>query len=319
MSRDVRFVGAHTDFFRSASLYNTGPGHFINTWVTVYTIRAGLWVMLLLLLGGVAEGSGDIAAAIGAVQILQLGTLPLLSFVFNMWMENGLAYALRTLLRQLIAGGLLFHIFRSVTSAFHLARATLFGGAAYIATGRGFSLQRKTLTQVFINYGRSHMYLGLDVLCMSILILVAGAFVLQDTREFLAWLAGSSARGVSASWSEWHRGELAALRDDDGKQVPLYRFWSTSTLLLPRAVTCTLSVMVAVTSAKFETQIGLIMVDKVQTLVQFNDRYYTIWAAGQEGDLGDSSGGSGSVQGLLRRPARSASVGATEADKAKKA
>lgn len=131
MSRDVRFVGAHTDFFRSASLYNTGerlglltpasgsdgmpplgvrcgadvilpiasvaqhtctlslslynaprpsrstslpkgPGHFINTWVTVYTIRAGLWVMLLLLLGGVAEGSGDIAAAIGAVQILQV-------------------------------------------------------------------------------------------------------------------------------------------------------------------------------------------------------------------------------------------------------
>ena len=44
----------------------------------------------------------------------QLGTLPLLSFVFNMWMENGLAYALRTLLRQLIAGGLLFHIFRCV-------------------------------------------------------------------------------------------------------------------------------------------------------------------------------------------------------------
>ena len=43
--------------------------------------------------------------------------------------------------------------------------------------------------------------------------------MLQDTREFLAWLAGSSARGVSASWSEWHRGELAALRDDDGKQV----------------------------------------------------------------------------------------------------
>ena len=30
---------------------------------------------------------------------------------------------------------------------------------------------------MFINYGRSHMYLGLDVLCMSILILVAGAFV----------------------------------------------------------------------------------------------------------------------------------------------
>ncbi len=37
---------------------------------------------------------------------------------------------------------------RSTTSAFHLGRAVLFGGASYVATGRGFSLRRKTFTQV---------------------------------------------------------------------------------------------------------------------------------------------------------------------------
>ena len=128
---------------------------------------------------------------------------------------------------------------RSTTSAFHLGRAALFGGAGYVATGRGFSLRRKTFTQVgwppmacrdpcpparlpahppaclpckpcgarslslltasfpavylphaswpteapnpapappqvYINYGRSHLYLGADLLIMIILILVVG-------------------------------------------------------------------------------------------------------------------------------------------------
>lgn len=61
MSRDVRFLGAHTDFFRSLSLYATGPGHFINTWLTVQTIQLGVWVQLLLLLGGVGAQGGRCA------------------------------------------------------------------------------------------------------------------------------------------------------------------------------------------------------------------------------------------------------------------
>lgn len=48
----------------------------------------------------------------GAVQILQLGTMPLIGFLFNLWMESGLGTALSTLARQFVAGGLLFHIFR---------------------------------------------------------------------------------------------------------------------------------------------------------------------------------------------------------------
>lgn len=48
----------------------------------------------------------------GAVQILQLGTMPLVGFLFNLWMESGLGTALSTLARQFVAGGLLFHIFR---------------------------------------------------------------------------------------------------------------------------------------------------------------------------------------------------------------
>ncbi|KAG2500461.1 hypothetical protein HYH03_002028 [Edaphochlamys debaryana] len=292
MSRDVRFLGCNMDFFRAMSFYCTGPGHFIGTWITVFTIQAGLWVQLLLLLGSVGSDDNGIAAAIGTVQILQLGTLPILANVFNLWLELGLAPALWMLGQQLLAGGLLFHIFRSVTSAFHLGRATLFGGASYVATGRGFSLQRKTFTQVYANYGRSHLYLGADVLAMSILILVAGSNgsnsypipaialwssflvaiallagpfwftpfyfrmheVIRDTKEFSAWLGGSGARGVKDSWAEWNREQLAPLRDETGIQIPRYRAWSIVTLLLPRAVTCVLGAMVAVAAAEFDTQ-----------------------------------------------------------------
>ncbi|PNH12038.1 Callose synthase 5 [Tetrabaena socialis] len=323
MSRDLRFLGSHMDFFRAMSLYHTAPGHFINTWLTasveggvvlpqtvgrrwagpsdwdsqpqpahsrtnhhpieplitthrtpvhrpqVVTIHMGIWVQLLLLLGGVGskEGNSSFASAIGAVQILQLGSFPLLGYLFNLWLEGGLATALATLARQLVGGGLLFHIFRSATSAFHLGRAVLFGGASYVATGRGFSLRRKTFTQVYVNYGRSHLYLGADILIMVILILVAGNNgsnampvpaaamwspllvsaallagpfwftpfffrlnqVLRDTREFRGWVGGSGARGVRR-----------------------YRFWSTLAVVLPRAVVAILSAIVAVTGARFE-------------------------------------------------------------------
>ncbi|KAG2500434.1 hypothetical protein HYH03_002002 [Edaphochlamys debaryana] len=292
MSRDVRFLGCHMDFFRSLSFYCTGPGHFIGTWITVFTIQAGLWVQLILLLGSVNSDNKSIAAAIGAVQILQLGTLPILANVFNLWLELGLAPALWMLGQQLLAGGILFHIFRSVTSSFHLARATLFGGASYVATGRGFSLQRKSFTQVYVNYGRSHLYLGADVLAMTILILIvasngdnsspvpaialwssflvaiallAGPFwftpfyfrmheVIRDSKEFYAWVRGGGARGVKDSWAEWNRDQLAPLRDETGIQIPRYRTWSIVTLLFPRAVTCILGALVAIAAAEFETE-----------------------------------------------------------------
>lgn len=61
MSRDLRFLGAHMDFFRAMSLYHTVPGHFINTWLTVITIQLGVWVQLLLLLAGVGTSGGRCA------------------------------------------------------------------------------------------------------------------------------------------------------------------------------------------------------------------------------------------------------------------
>ncbi|GFR52418.1 hypothetical protein Agub_g14990 [Astrephomene gubernaculifera] len=290
MSRDLRFLGAHTDFFRCMSLYFTVPGHFINTWLTVLTIRLGVWVQLLLLLGGVGKTGGSLASAMGAVQILQLGTMPMLGYIFNLWLESGLSAALATVARQFVAGGLLFHIFRSTTSAFHLGRAVLFGGASYVATGRGFSLRRKSFTQVYVNYGRSHLYFGADILLMVVLILVAGNNggnalpipavamwspllvaaallagpfwftpfffrlnqVLRDTREFRDWLAGSAARGVPEGWAEWNASQLATLRDDSGSQVPKYRFWSTAAIVVPRAAIALLSALVAVTGARFD-------------------------------------------------------------------
>ncbi|KXZ42315.1 hypothetical protein GPECTOR_163g143 [Gonium pectorale] len=200
LSRDVRHLGTHMDFFRCLSFYATGPGHFVNNWLTVLTIRGGLWVQLLLLLGGVSRSSGSIASAIGGVQILQLGTLPLLAYLFVVWLESGLAVALSTILRHTVAGGLLFHIFRSTTSAASLESAMLWGGAAYVGTGRGFSLERKTFTQV----PRYRLWSALTVLLpqaataiLSALLAVSAARF--DTRRLpdLVWVLGGSV----ASWA----------------------------------------------------------------------------------------------------------------------
>ncbi|KAG2489222.1 hypothetical protein HYH03_012244 [Edaphochlamys debaryana] len=291
ISRDIRFLATNFDFFRSLSLYFTSVGHFIGTWITIFTIQAGLWVQLLLLLGGASSGDSGIASAVGAIQILQLGTLPLLCSLFALWVEMGLSAALWSLFQQLVSGGIFFHIIRSVTSSFHFGRAMLFGGASYVATGRGLSLDRRSFTEVYSGYGRSHMFLGLDVLVMSVLILIVsdngysaapisalalwssflvvvalliGPFwftphyfnmrlVIDDIKEFGSWtIKDGGARGVK-SWEAWHTEFMAPLRNDLGAQVFGYRVGSIVCLLLPRFVMCVLGFLVAVTAATFDT------------------------------------------------------------------
>jgi hypothetical protein len=97
-----------------------------------------------VLLSGVSRNSSvldDSLAVVGGLQLLQLGSLSLLVYIATVWLEDGFFTTIKNVLKQFVAGSMLFYIFRGQTSA-HAFRSDLaFGGATYAATGRGYKLK----------------------------------------------------------------------------------------------------------------------------------------------------------------------------------
>ncbi len=122
-----------------------GNGFFINTALLMFSMLVNAWLCLLLvLLSTVSRNStvlGDSLAVVGGLQLLQLGSLSLLVYIATVWLEDGFFTTIKNVLKQFVAGSMLFYIFRGQTSA-HAFRSDLaFGGATYAATGRGYKLK----------------------------------------------------------------------------------------------------------------------------------------------------------------------------------
>jgi hypothetical protein len=74
------------------------------------------------------------------------------------------------ILSQMISGSLLFFIFRQQTSAFYFTQIAYYGGAKYIATGRGFALTHTSYVKTFSNFGRSHIYFGFQLGMLAVML-----------------------------------------------------------------------------------------------------------------------------------------------------
>jgi 1,3-beta-glucan synthase len=90
-------------FVLSLLLRSSGNGFFINTAITMVSVHASLWAYLLLALGKVSNA--DVQATLSAVQLLQLGTLSVLVYLFTLGLELGMFRAAWTIMRQTLQGG----------------------------------------------------------------------------------------------------------------------------------------------------------------------------------------------------------------------
>lgn len=97
--------------------------------------------------------------------------------------------------RQMIAGALMFFIFRQQTSAYYFTQIVYYGGAKYIATGRGFDLVHTPYVKTFTAFGRSHMYFGFQLGLLAVML----AFL--DIQNYAASTWGTWLVAVSLTFS----------------------------------------------------------------------------------------------------------------------
>jgi len=249
LSREVRRLGNKLEFCRLLTWYHTGSGFFVNTSLTMLGVLSSVWTILfwsvLRLLG---QGS-NVTTYLGAVQILQLGTLSVIGFWFTKALEEGVIMATWAVVRQLVQGSAMFFIFRSQTTASGFITDLLFGGAKYAATGRGYKLASSSVIDLYERFGRSHMYLGAVLLVYCLVALLAmktfayaimlwapllvsaallfGPFwftplsfrtkhVLDDATKLQTWLLSSADKH---SWWSWNKEQRAKQRNINGKQL----------------------------------------------------------------------------------------------------
>jgi 1,3-beta-glucan synthase len=182
MSRDIHRLGARLDFFRLLSLYHSGPGFFLNTYLVLLSVYANMWMLTMLALTDtqtlpnpddptttISTITGD-GSSVAVQQIIQIGMLSIVTYGVEMILEYGAAKALATLLVQIVQGSLAFFVFRARTTAFFFLSDVRYGGAKYISTGRGYALRHQPFVKVYSNYARSHLYYAFELLLLLILL-----------------------------------------------------------------------------------------------------------------------------------------------------
>ncbi|KAK9815749.1 hypothetical protein WJX72_008855 [[Myrmecia] bisecta] len=198
LSRDVYRLGTRLDFFRLMSWYHTGCGFFINTYLTMLSIYAAVWVYLLLALtksatftdeNGVLRSTitGN-TSAYSSVQIVQLGMLSIITYAVELLLERGVVHTLASIFVQAISGSIAFFVFRAQTSAYYFKQDILYGGAKYIPTGRGYALRHNSFVKVYTSYARSHLYFAAEIVLLLILLAVVG-FDNYGSSTWGPWLA----------------------------------------------------------------------------------------------------------------------------------
>jgi 1,3-beta-glucan synthase len=143
--------------------------------------------------------------------------------------ERGVISAIIRLGKQLGSCSPVFEVFSTQIQSHALLTDMTFGGARYIATGRGFATTRISFAILYSRFAGPSIYLGMRTLCLllyvtmslwmpaiiyfwvSVLALCLAPFIFNphqfsftdfiiDYREFLRWMCRGNSRSHANSW-----------------------------------------------------------------------------------------------------------------------
>jgi len=262
MSRDVYRLGTHFDFFRLLAFYHSGPGFFINSYLVMLSVYANIWMLTLLALTNnqeladpndptqvISTLTGQ-STSVAVQQLVQIGMFSIVTYAIELLLEYGLIHTLATLILQIIQGSIAFFVFRTRTTAKYFLKDVQYGGAQYVATGRGYQLHHNSFVRVYSTYSRTHLYYAAELLLLLILLPLLGwnqyaattwstwlvcvslfwapfwfnpsAFRLQNTSDdfesWQLWMRDVVDTDIKKTWSAWNKEELAKHRNDRQEQ-----------------------------------------------------------------------------------------------------
>ncbi|KAI0059937.1 1-3-beta-glucan synthase [Artomyces pyxidatus] len=250
LSREYYYLGTQLPIDRFLTFYYGHPGFHINNMLVILSVQ--IFVVTMVFLGTLnsqltvchysktgqpTNGQGGCynlhpvyqwihRCIISIFLVFMIAFLPL--FLQEL-IERGTARAIFRLSRQFVSFSPVFEVFSTQIYTHSILNDLTFGGARYIATGRGFATSRISFSILFSRFAGPSIYLGMRTLLMllyvtlsfwtpyllyfwvSILALCVAPFLFNphqfsftdfivDYREFLRWMSRGNSRSHNNSW-----------------------------------------------------------------------------------------------------------------------
>jgi len=248
LSREYYYLGTQLPLDRFLTFYYAHPGFHINNIFIMLSVQLFLFSMLFI---GSMASSVEICSDLeedGCVNLVPVYDwikrcvlsifivffVAFLPLFLQEFMERGFARSIIRLGKHFMSLSPLFEVFVTQIYTNSILTNLSFGGARYIATGRGFATTRTPFALLYSRFAGPSLYLGMRALLMlifasltmwvphliyfwvSVLALVISPFLfnphqfsftdfLLDYREFLRWLSRGNSRTHVSSWISYCR------------------------------------------------------------------------------------------------------------------
>ncbi|EPQ51775.1 1,3-beta-glucan synthase [Gloeophyllum trabeum ATCC 11539] len=250
LSREYYYLGTQLPMDRFLTFYYGHPGFHINNMLVILSVQLFIVTMVFLgtlnselticqytSSGGLIGGQGGCynlhpvfdwidRCIIGILLVFMINFLPL--FLQEL-VERGTGRAIFRLGKQFLSLAPVFEVFSTQIYTHSILSNLNFGGARYIATGRGFATSRISFSILLSRFAGPSIYLGMRTLLMllyvtmslwtpfliyfwiSTLALCIAPFLFNphqfalsdfviDYREFLRWMCRGNSRSHNNSW-----------------------------------------------------------------------------------------------------------------------
>ncbi|KAG8757656.1 1,3-beta-D-glucan synthase [Ceratobasidium sp. 428] len=249
LSREYYYLGTQLPIDRFLSFYYGHPGFHINNILVILSVQ--VFILTLLFLGTLNEqvkvcqysGSQPAAGQEGCynlfpvfdwikrciISIFLVFAIAFLPLFLQELTERGAGRALLRLGKHFLSLSPIFEVFSTQIQSNSIITNMSFGGARYIATGRGFATSRISFSILYSRFAGPSIYLGMRTLIMllyvtmtlwiphliyfwiSVMSFVIAPFVFNphqfaysdfiiDYREFLRWMSRGNSRSHANSW-----------------------------------------------------------------------------------------------------------------------
>ncbi|KAI0030827.1 1-3-beta-glucan synthase [Vararia minispora EC-137] len=250
LSREYYYLGTQLPIDRFLTFYYAHPGFHINNILVIYSIQ--VFMVTLVYIGTLnkslaickVDSQGNVLGAQGGcynlnevfewvkrciISIFLVFFVAFLPLFLQELVERGTGMALIRLGKHFLSLSPIFEVFSTQVYSQAILSNLTFGGARYIATGRGFATTRISFTILYSRFAGPSIYMGMRNLLLllyaslaiwiphliyfwfSILSLCVAPFIFNphqfsfadfiiDYREFLRWMSRGNSRTKASSW-----------------------------------------------------------------------------------------------------------------------
>ncbi|KAI6039063.1 glycosyltransferase family 48 protein [Pisolithus marmoratus] len=252
LSREYYYLGTQLPIDRFLTFYYGHPGFHINNILVIYSIQ--VFMVTLLYIGTLnkqlaicqVDSQGNVLGGQQAtgcynlvpvfdwlkrciVSIFMVFFIAFLPLFLQELVERGTGKALLRLGKHFLSLSPIFEVFSTQIYSQAILSNLTFGGARYIATGRGFATTRLSFSILYSRFAGPSIYMGMRNLLLllyaslaiwmphliyfwfSVMSLCIAPFVFNphqfsfadfiiDYREFLRWMSRGNSRTKASSW-----------------------------------------------------------------------------------------------------------------------